>query len=49
VEIPSSANAGKGLSVTTLVTGWVFLVYLGNSVKGLMEITNIVDDHTESE
>jgi len=49
VEVRSTANAGKVLLVTTGITRGVGWVNFRDGVKGLMNITNVVDDQAESE
>jgi len=49
VEVGGATDAGQGLSVAALVTGGVGAVYFSNCVQGLMDISNVVDEHAESE
>jgi len=49
VQVTGTANAGEVLGVATSVTLGVVGVEAGGGVQGLMDVTNVMDDHAESE
>lgn len=49
VQVTSTADAGKVFRVTTSVALFVVGVKTGRGVEGLMDVTSVVNDHTESE
>lgn len=49
VQVTSTADTGEIFRVTTSIALWVVGVKTGGGVEGLVDVTSIVDDHTESE
>lgn len=49
MEVASTADGGKVLGVATTVTLGVVMIDAGDSVQGLVDVTEVVDDHAESE
>jgi hypothetical protein len=47
VQVVSTVNGGKFLTVTTSITTGVVAVNFGNSVEGLMDVTNVVDNKAQ--
>ena len=49
MEVGDTVDVGDLVAVATAVTGWVLVVDLGGGVQRLVDVTDVVDDETESE